>query len=242
MIEFEGLTKKFGDKTVVESLDVKIPDGTLYAFVGPNGAGKTTTIKMLVGLLRPTSGACRIFGHDVIKESNKAKAVVSYIPDQPRIYGKLTGWEFLDLVGRMYGMEGKHLRTRLDEMIELFELQSFVRDLVEQYSHGMKQRCVMAAALLHEPRVIVVDEPMVGLDPKNIRRMKDIFRSFCDGQNIVFMSTHTLGNVEEMADRVGLIRHGRLVADGTIDEVKKLAGDLPRFEESFLQLTKEDES
>jgi len=240
MIEFENVTKRFGDRTVVDDLQLEIPEGTLFAFVGPNGAGKTTTIKMLVGLLRPSSGACRLFGHDIIKDSMAAKALVSYIPDQPQVYGKLTGWEFMDLVGRMYGMNGDSLRSRIAEMSELFELKGFYEDLIEQYSHGMKQRCVMAAALLHEPRVLVVDEPMVGLDPKNIRRIKDVFRDFVSRGNIVFMSTHTLSNVEEMAGQIGLIHQGRLLRSGTLAEVKEGGAGTERLEESFLRLTAEE--
>jgi len=237
MIEMQGLTKSFGEKLAVNGLNLNIADGSLFAFVGPNGAGKTTTIKMLVGLMRPTSGLCRVFGHDVTTHGREARALMSYIPDQPHIYEKLTGREFLELVGQMYSMESDRLSARLDEVLELFEITPFADDLVESYSHGMRQRCVMAAALLHEPRIIVVDEPMVGLDPKSIRRTKEIYLEYVKRGNIVFMSTHTLGTVEEMADRVGVILKGRLVAEGTVEEIRRHAGENARLEDGFLRIT-----
>jgi len=236
LIELTGVTKTYGSRVAVKDLNLAIPEGTLFSLVGPNGAGKTTTIKMLCGLLRPTTGAIRIFGHDMTADGNAAKALVSYIPDQPHIYEKLTGREFLEMVGRMYGMDQDRLRRRVGETMELLELGGFADDLVEQYSHGMKQRCVMAAALVHDPRLIVVDEPMVGLDPRNIRRIKTVFQDFVRKGNVVFMSTHSLGDVEEMSNSVGVIHNGALIAVGPVDEVKQKA-HAARFEESFLTLT-----
>ena len=236
MIEMQSVTKAFGPKVAVENLDLAVRPGTLFSLVGPNGAGKTTTIKMLCGLLRPTSGRVRLFGHDIVRDGTAAKALLSYVPDLPYVYEKLTGREFIELVGRMYGMERGPLQRRIEETAALLELEGFADDLVEQYSHGMKQRCVLGAALVHDPKVIVVDEPMVGLDPRSIRRIKDVFKDYVRKGNVVFMSTHTLSDVEEMSDQVGVLCNGRLVASGGVEEVKRQTR-AERLEEGFLALT-----
>ena len=241
MIDIENVVKRFGRKTAVDDLSLKIPAGELFAFLGPNGAGKTTTIKVTVGLLRADEGMVRICGHDILAEAMEAKANVSYIPDQPYLYDKLTGREFLEFVGRMYHMEESPRREKIEELVHVLSMGDFLDDLAEQYSHGMKQRVVIAAALLHDPRVIIVDEPMVGLDPKTARIVKDILRSLSRNGTAIFMSTHSLGVAEELADRIGVIHHGRLVGLGTLTELRAASGGAHGLEEMFLRLTAEEE-
>ena len=241
MIEIENITKHFGQKVAVSRLSLKIPAGELFAFVGPNGAGKTTTIKVMVGLLRADDGTVRICGHDILADPLKAKASISYIPDQPYLYDKLTGREFLEFVGRMYHMADGRRRAKIAELAQMLSLHDFLDDLAEQYSHGMKQRVVIAAALLHNPRVIVVDEPMVGLDPKTARVVKDTLRDLSNDGAAVFMSTHTLAVAEELADRVGVIHNGSLVGLGTLEQLRDVSGGAKGLEEMFLRLTAEEE-
>jgi len=237
MIEIQNLTKRFGTKTAVRSLSLTVPEGELFAFLGPNGAGKTTTIKVIVGLLRPDAGRVKVCGHDLIQEPVRAKACISYVPDQPYLYDKLTGREFLEFVGRTYGMNGQTVEDKIEHLADLLALHDYLDDLCEQYSHGMRQRTVIAAALLHEPRVLVVDEPMVGLDPKTARVVKDVLRSLARNGACVFMSTHTLAVAEELADRIGIIHRGSLVALGTLGELRRASGGTHGLEESFLRLT-----
>lgn len=241
MIEIDKLTKRFGPKTAVDGLSLTIPAGECFAFLGPNGAGKTTTIKMIVGLLKPDEGAARICGHDILKEPVQAKGLVSYVPDEPYLYDKLSGREFMEFVGRMYRLPKDLTRARISELSETLSLGEFLDDLTEGYSHGMKQRVVIAAALLHDPRVLVVDEPMVGLDPRSARVVKDILRGLADTGVTVFMSTHTLAVAEELATRIGIIHYGRLVGLGTLDELRKASGGALGLEESFLHLTADEE-
>jgi len=237
MIAIDRLTKRFGANTAVDGLTLHVPPGELFAFLGPNGAGKTTTIKTMVGLLRPDDGTVRICGHDIVRDPVAAKARISYIPDQPYLYDKLTGREFLEFVGRMYGLDASRRAERIGRLTERLHLDEFLDDLCESYSHGMKQRVVIAASLLHEPRVLVVDEPMVGLDPKTARVVKDIFRELVRDGATVFMSTHTLSVAEELADRIGIIDRGRLIALGTLDELREQAGGPRGLEEMFLEIT-----
>jgi len=239
MIELENLSKVFGDLVAVDHVNVAIPPGEFFAFLGPNGAGKTTTIKMIVGLLRPTEGRVRLCGYDVQREPMAAKRVLSYVPDQPYLYDKLTGREFLHFVGAMYGMRRSETRRKVDELSETFGLAAFLDELGETYSHGMKQRVVISAALLHEPRVIVVDEPMVGLDPKGANILKRVLRERSRAGASIFMSTHTLALAEEVADRVGIIHKGRIIALGTLSDIRRLAATDGRLEEAFLRLTEE---
>ena len=241
MIEIEGVTKRFGSKTAVRDLQLTVSAGELFAFLGPNGAGKTTTIKMIVGLLRPDEGRIRVCGHDSVDQHLESAASISYIPDQPYLYDKLTGREFLEFVARMYEMPQAEARQRIGELSELFELHDYIDDLCEGYSHGMKQRVVVTAALLHDPKVIVVDEPMVGLDPKSARLVKDTLRSKSRGGVTVFMSTHTMAVAEELADRVGIIHEGNLIALGTLAEIESMAphARCEGLEEAFLQITAE---
>jgi len=237
MIEIEGATKRFGARTAVDDLTLAVSPGRIFAFLGPNGAGKTTTIRMIVGLLKPDAGRIRVCGHDVASDGLAAKASVGYVPDQPHLYDKLTGREFLAFVAQMYRMERGVFEPRLEELTELFELGDYLDDLCEGYSHGMKQRVVLSAALLHRPRVIVVDEPMVGLDPRSIRLTKDIFRRQAAEGATVFMSTHTLAVAEEVAHDIGIIHRGRLVARGRFEDLQTQARTSGDLEEVFLDLT-----
>ena len=240
MIEIEGLTKRFGAKTAVDDLMLTVPRGKLFAFLGPNGAGKTTTIKLLCGLLRPDAGHIRVCGQDMSQSALAAKAKLSYVPDQPYLYDKLTGREFLTFVGRMYGLEEGPFEQRLAELIRAFDLASYLDDLCDSYSHGMKQRVVISAALLHDPEVMIVDEPMVGLDPRSARLMKDILRRRAAEGVTVFMSTHTLAIAEEVADDIGIIHHGRLIARGNVKELHALSRSGGNLEDVFLELTAEE--
>ena len=238
MISIEHLTKTFGSTTAVDDLTLVCPPGEILAFLGPNGAGKTTTIKILAGLLRPSAGGAFIFGHDVVRDPLEAKKLTSYIPDEPYLYEKLTGREFLLFTGRLRGMDDPEIRARIEELEREFEFSPFADDLAEGYSHGMRQRIVIAAALLTKPRALLVDEPTVGLDPRSARRAKEAFRRLKAGGACIFMSTHTLSVAEELADRIAIIDHGALVACGTPADLKLEKGKL---EEVFLALTEEEE-
>jgi ABC-2 type transport system ATP-binding protein len=239
MIKLENVVKRFGDLAAVDGLTLEVPPGELFVFLGPNGAGKTTTIKLITGLLRPTSGRVSLGGYDVQRDYIQARSLLSYVPDQPFLYEKLTGREFMWFVARMYGMDDGATRRRVDEMAELFELDGFLDELGQTYSHGMKQRVVVSAALLHEPKVLVIDEPLVGLDPKGANTLKNLLRRLTADGAAVFMSTHTLAVAEETADRVGIIRRGSLIAMGTLDDIYATARTDSRLEEAFLRLTEE---
>ncbi len=221
MIEFEQVYRSYGDKVAVENLNLRIAGGDLYALLGHNGAGKTTAIKMLVGLIRPNRGVVRVCGHDVVKQTREAAALIGYVPDQPFLYDKLSGREILQFVGRMYGMDSEQVARSIDREIQRFELAGFVDELTETYSHGMKQRTVFALALLHAPRVLVVDEPMIGLDPHSMRLVKDLLRREVAAGMCVLMSTHTLAAAEEIATRVGIMNQGKLMFDGLLDELRE---------------------
>ena len=238
MIGLEHVTKRFGDVVAVEDLSLDIGDGELFAFLGPNGAGKTTTIKMITGLLRADSGKIRVCGHDMGDEGVEAKSKIGYIPDQPYLYERLTGREFLEFVGKMYGMDPARVKERVKRLGELFEFEEYADELCGNYSHGMRQRVVISSALLHDPELIVVDEPMVGLDPKGARLIKSVFREKVREGITIFMSTHTLAVAEEAADRVGILDKGRLLAVGSVEEILSLS-ESPgtRLEETFLLLT-----
>jgi ABC-2 type transport system ATP-binding protein len=235
MIQLQGVTKLFGAKRAVDHLDLSVRPGELFAFLGPNGAGKTTTIKMCCGLLRPTSGTLTIAGHPA--GSAPARQVIAYVPDQPFLYEKLTGREFLRFVVEMYGLDTQRAATRIDHLIDLFEMRDFVDELCESYSQGMKQRVVFASALVHEPRVLIVDEPLVGLDPRSARIVKDLFLSQARAGVAVLMSTHLLAIAEELADTVGIIDHGRLLACGTLSQIREQAQHQGPLESLFLRLT-----
>ncbi len=239
MIEFKNVTKRYGTKMAVRDLTLSIPDGELFAFLGPNGAGKTTSIKLMCGLLFPTEGTVTVGGFDLQTHGQQARQLMSYVPDQPFLYEKLTGREFLEFIADLYGMSRADGQRRMAEVIELFSLQDFVNDLTERYSHGMRQRTVFAAALLHEPRLLIVDEPTVGLDPKSIRLLKDVLRNLSKNGVTIFLSTHSLDIAQELADRIGIVEHGRLIGLGTLDMLRKKASHEGTLEEVFLKLTEE---
>ena len=238
-IQIDGMTKKFGRKVAVDDLTLHVEAGELYAFLGPNGAGKTTTLKVVAGLLRPTTGSVRVGGFDLNRQAMEARRILSYVPDQPFLYDKLTGREFLHFVGAMYGMGRVDIEKQTAELQELFEFGEYIDQLAETYSHGMKQRIVISSALLHDPKVIVVDEPMVGLDPKSTNLLKRILRKRTEQGSAVFMSTHTLAIAEETATRVGIIHRGRIVALGSLDDIYSQARSDRNLEEAFLRLTEE---
>ncbi|MHC4398339.1 MAG: ABC transporter ATP-binding protein [Planctomycetota bacterium] len=243
MIEFDNVTRKYGQKVAVAGLTLTIRPGEVMAFLGPNGAGKTTTIRMLVGLLRPTSGAIRVHGYDSVADTRHVAQIIGYVPDESFLYDKLTGREFLEFVAEMRGIPRSDAGAVIARQSERFELTGFLDDLTETYSHGMSQRLVFAAALLHDPQVLVVDEPMVGLDPKSVRLVKDLLRAKASGGAAVFMSTHTLAVAEEIADRIGIVDRGRLVFLGTLDELRhELSLQRTSLEQLFLQLTAETEN
>ncbi len=237
MIKLENITKTFGDVTAVDGLTLTVPAGELFAFIGPNGAGKTTTIKMIAGLLRPDDGTIQLGDYNVQEQYIQAKSLLSYIPDEPYLYDKLTGREFLHFVGSMYGMHRAETERKIDELADLFEFHSFLDALGETYSHGMKQRVVVGAALLHDPSVIMIDEPMVGLDPKSANILKTVLRQRVEEGAAIFMSTHTLSVAEEVADRVGIIQNGRIIVMGSLDDIRAQARTDGRLEEAFLQIT-----
>ncbi len=240
MIEFDHITRTYGNKLAVDELTLTIQPGELFALLGPNGAGKTTTIKMLVGLLRPTSGSVRVCGHDVVARTRDATAVIGYVPDQPFLYDKLTGREFLEFAAEMRGLDRSTVRQRIERETETFGLSEFLDSLTETYSHGMKQRVVFASALLHDPAVLVIDEPMVGLDPRSVRIVKDLLRRRTGAGTAVFMSTHTLAVAEEIADRIGIVDHGRLKFLGSVAQLREeLASQQASLERLFLDLTDE---
>jgi len=238
MIELTDLTKRYGGFTAVDSISLTIPRGELYGFLGPNGAGKTTTMRMIAGILRPTAGRIEVAGIDIQRDPLAAKAKLGFIPDRPYVYDKLTGAEFLRFVAGLYGQEGKDVSDRIDELLELFELLPWKDELTESYSHGMRQKLIISSALVHRPEVIVVDEPMIGLDPRSARLLKDLLREFVTRGGTVLMSTHTLEVAEAMCDRIAIIQGGRITAAGTMDElrIQTSSGDAT-LEELFLRLT-----
>lgn len=240
MIDLVNVTKAYGSKVAVEALNLHVNAGELFAFLGPNGAGKTTTIKLMCGLLFPTRGEVRIGGFDMQHDGDRARQLISYVPDQPFLYEKLTGREFLQFIADMYGMPPAHGRQRIDQVIELFSLHDFVDDLTERYSHGMRQRTVFASALLHEPKLLIVDEPTVGLDPKSIRLLKDVLRKQAAGGTTVFLSTHSLDIAQELADRIGIVNHGRLITCASFAELRQQAALDGTLEDVFLKLTSEE--
>ena len=238
MINLRHVTKRYDTRTAVDKLDLSIPKGEVFAFLGPNGAGKTTTIKMMVGLLLPTDGTVTLSGFDIEKQPREAKSQLGYVPDQPELYEKLTGREFLSFVGEMYGMTHQESAAEIERLANIFDLTPFFDRLTESYSHGMKQRIAFASALLHKPAILMLDEPMVGLDPKTMRLVKDLLQEESQRGLTVFMSTHTLSVAEEVADRIGVINHGKLLFLGTQKELQSnLSADASNLESLFLQLT-----
>ena len=238
MIRIDNVVKRYGRFTAVDSVSLDVPNGEIHGFLGPNGAGKTTTIRMIAGLLKPTSGAISINGHDLQREPEAAKASLGFVPDRPFIYEKLTAGEFLRFHAGLYGIEANGTRERIRELLELFELQHWEGELVEAFSHGMKQRLVMCAAFLHRPRAVVIDEPMVGLDPRGAKLIKQVFRRMSQKRVAILMSTHTLEVAEEMCDRISIIHGGKIIACGTVAELRQLAGSQDeQLTGVFLRLT-----
>lgn len=238
MIELSNLTKRYGRFTAVDGINLTIPRGELYGLLGPNGAGKTTTMRMIAGILQPTSGTVKIAGADIQTNPLVAKSRLGFIPDRPFVYDKLTGAEFLRFVAGLYGQEGESIERRIDELLELFELAPWKDELTESYSHGMRQKLIISSALVHRPEVIVVDEPMIGLDPKSARLLKDLLREFVTRGGTVLMSTHTLEIAEAMCDRIAIVQGGHIAASGTMDDLRRQtsSGDAS-LEELFLKLT-----
>ncbi len=236
MIQLDHVTKRFGDTVAVSDLSLEIRPGELVAMLGRNGAGKTTTIKLIAGLLRPSAGSVSVCGFDVHRHPFEAKARLAYVPDQPFLYDKLTAREFLRFIADMYRLEAGARDRRIDDLVRLFEMGEYLDGLAESYSHGMKQRVVLAAALLHRPDVLVVDEPLVGLDPQNARLVKRIFREEAMRGTSILMSTHTLSVAEEVADRIGILHEGRLVAAGTMAELRARSRSDGRLEDLFFRI------
>ncbi len=241
MIEISGLTKKYGTFMAVDGINLSVPTGELFGFLGPNGAGKTTTLRMIAGILRPTSGRVRIAGIDLGTSPMEAKAKLGFIPDRPFIYEKLTGMEFLRFVAGLFGQDGPPVEKRATELLAVFDLEEWGDELVESYSHGMRQKLIISSAFVHRPEVIVVDEPMVGLDPKAAKTLKDLFREYTRRGHTIMMSTHTLEVAQTLCDRIGIIQRGHIRACGTMDELRANAarGD-EGLEEIFLRLTGDD--
>ncbi len=239
-IELHEVTKRYGHFTAVDRLSLDVHQGELLALLGPNGAGKTTTIKLIAGLLLPTAGTVTVCGQPMGRDGRLAKAQLAYVPDQPFLYDKLTGREFLDFVTQMYALPSAVARQRSAALIERLEMGSFLDQLTESYSHGMKQRTVLAASLLHDPQVLIIDEPMVGLDPKTVRTVKDLMREMTRDGRTVFMNTHTLEVAEALADRIGIINRGRLVALGSLADLRRQAAANSSLEDIFLTLTTEE--
>lgn len=238
MIAIHDLVKQYGAFTAVDGISLDVKPGEIHGFLGPNGAGKTTTLCLIAGLLKPTSGRIVVNGHDLATEPEAAKGSLGFIPDRPFIYEKLTAGEFLRFHAGLYGMNGDGVRERVHEMLELFELGRWEDELVESFSHGMKQRLVMSAAFLHRPQSVVVDEPMVGLDPRGARLIKDVFRRMSARGVAILMSTHTLEVAQEMCDRISIILKGRIIASGTVAELRTQSGGGDgQLTEVFLKLT-----
>jgi len=238
MIQLRDLSKSYGKFTAVDRLNLEIPRGELIGFLGPTGAGKTTTLRMIAGILQPSSGSVTIGGEDILANPEAAKSKLGFIPDRPYVYEKLTGAEFLRFVAALYGQEGPEVEKRMDELLSLFELTPWKDELTESYSHGMRQKLLISSALVHRPEVVVVDEPMVGLDPKSARTLKDLLRAFVERGGTVLMSTHTLEVAEAMCDRIAIIHHGTLAASGTMDDLRReTASEGLTLERLFLKLT-----
>jgi ABC-2 type transport system ATP-binding protein len=236
MIDIENLTKRYGDKVAVNGLSLHVPQGEVFCFLGPNGAGKTTTIKVLTGLLRPTSGRVRVGGLDVFENPVEAKRLMGFIPDMPFMYERLTAMEFLEFMGDLYGVPRLKVREEADRSFEFFGITEYRNALIKELSHGLRQRLIYCATFMHEPKVLFVDEPLTGLDPYTIRLIKDLLVQRSRAGMTIFLTTHILALAEDIADRIGVILNGRLVALGTVEELRRQSGGR-NLEEVFLKLT-----
>ena len=239
MIEIEGLTKKFGAVEAVKDLSLVIPSGELFCFLGPNGAGKTTTIKMLCGLLHPTSGGIRLDGIDIMAEPEEWRRRVGYIPDNPFMYERLTPAEFLEFIGDLYGIARGEVSSQRDFFFGLFRMHEYARTLIQDLSHGFRQRLIYAATFLHKPSIMFIDEPFVGLDPLSIRMIQNMLREKARAGTTIFLTTHILAFAENLADRIGIISGGRLAATGTLEELKAQNSLHGSLEDIFFSLTSE---
>ncbi len=238
MLELRNVRKRYGRFVAVQGLDLEVRRGEIFGFLGPNGAGKTTTIRMVAGILRPTAGEVFVGGDDLLRAPEQAKSRIGYIPDRPYLYDKLSGGEFLRFVAGLWGREGEAVEARADRLLELFQLTPWKDELIESYSHGMRQKLLISSALVHQPELIVVDEPMVGLDPRSARVLKDLFRTFAEYGGTVFLSTHTLEVAEALCDRIAIINQGEIIASGTMDELRTQAeAGGAHLEEIFLKVT-----
>jgi ABC-2 type transport system ATP-binding protein len=237
LIETRNLVKRYGDKAAVNDVSFEVYGGEIFGFLGPNGAGKTTTIKMIVGLLQPTSGNVRVAGYDVQTQPLQAKAACGYVPDTPNLYPKLSGRELLRFVGDLYEMDRQQNERRMEELLRLFDLEAAGDDTIDSYSHGMQQKTALAAALVHDPKVLVLDEPTVGLDPRSARLIKDMLRQIANRGAAIFLSTHILEIAERMCDRIGIINRGELIAVGSMDELRSIGKGETSLEDIFLSLT-----
>ncbi len=242
MIIVRSLTKRFGALTAVDGIDLEVPRGEFFAFLGPNAAGKTTTIKMLSGLLRPTAGEVRIGGYDMHREPEKAKALLAYVPDFPFLYDKLTCKEFMQFVGEIYRMDNATVEHDSEELFERFHLTDYRHELTENLSHGTRQRLVISSALLHKPQLLIIDEPMVGLDPMHARIVKQEFRDRANAGMTIFLSTHQLSVAEEVADRIAIINRGKVIAMGTVSELRSQTDEAGALEKVFLSLIDAEEA
>lgn len=237
-IKLTNLAKSYRKQEAVNNLNLEVKKGELFGFLGPNGAGKTTTIKMLTGLLEPTSGSAEIKAINIWKNPIEAKKHIAYVPDQPNLYPKLTGWNYLEFIASVFRVPQDKFQSKATELLQVFSLTEEANDLIETYSHGMKQKIAICGALVHEPEVLFLDEPTVGLDPKSARSLKNLLRDLCDNGMTAFVSTHILEIAEQMCDRVGIILDGNIIAMGTMDELKSSGADAKRsLEDVFLELT-----
>ncbi|PYK62313.1 MAG: ABC transporter [Verrucomicrobia bacterium] len=240
MIELVHLVKRFGELVAVNDLSLTVPRGEFFAVLGPNAAGKTTTIRILAGLIKPTSGSARVAGFDVQAQPVEARRRLAYVPDFPFLYDKLTPWEFFRFTGQLFQMEDARIRSVANELVARFNLEPYLGKQIEGLSHGTRQRVAIASALLHAPEVVVLDEPMVGLDPHHARVLKDVLKEKSRQGMTIFISSHQLSVAEEMADRIGIIHQGRLVAVGTHEELRRQSGQDGALEQSFLALTAQE--
>ncbi|HUN55418.1 MAG TPA: ABC transporter ATP-binding protein [Smithella sp.] len=241
MIELRELSKDYGTTLAVNKLNLNVARGEIYGFIGPNGAGKTTTIRLMGGIIAPTSGKIIIGGFDMAKNPVEAKKMIGFVPDRPFLYEKLTGMEFMRFSADLYDVKRDIILQKSKELLQQFALWNWADELIEAYSHGMKQRLIIASALLHDPKILIVDEPMVGLDPEAVHMVKDILKELAANQTTIFISTHTLSIAEDLCHRIGLIHRGTLLAEGSLDELKRVAklGEA-RLEEVFLTIIKEN--